>query len=395
MSSDNNDDVNVTSEHTTEGEVHEEADYVDATADAGGFAGSTLAAEPLYDRKFETLGDRDGPHSSSDKPPYTGRSTVKTVQFPAYKINANVIPVFDYPASRWMRQVSKVLLASGISMKTGGPSLDRVLIPILLSKLPADLASVVPINSAVALAEFLQRYDGQLPGLRQFQGLTVKQDERPSIAYARMCDQVGEVWGKMPERDRGSMAWELVKGSLPPALKFDYSIAEITVPTTEQLLNMDFLYMGLKEAEISLAASRINLVNTQNGRSTSLPATGRDTQLPFRTKFEEYEERLSSLEKLIKNALSTTQRTGFLPAQAGFLQTAQDTSTVPGIGTSGILASSDKNRYCFYHSRFADRALKCTPPCAYSEDKAKGCVQPESLQPPRRLDERKQQHPNG
>ena len=75
-----------------------------------------------------------------------------------------------------MRQVSKVLLASGISMKNGGPSLDRVLIPILLSKLPADLASVVPIDSAAALAEFLQRYDGQLPGLRQFQGLTVKQD---------------------------------------------------------------------------------------------------------------------------------------------------------------------------------------------------------------------------
>ena len=65
-----------------------------------------------------------------------------------------------------MRQVSKVLLVSGISIKTGGPSLDRVLVPILLSKLPADLASVVPINSAIALAKFLQRYDGQLQGLR-------------------------------------------------------------------------------------------------------------------------------------------------------------------------------------------------------------------------------------
>ena len=170
---------------------------------------------------------------------------------------------------------------------------------------------MVPINSAAALAEFLQRYDGQLSGLRQFQGLTVKQDVRPSIAYARMCDQVGEIWGKMPERDRGSMAWELVKGSLPPALKFDYSIAEITIPTTEQLLNMDFLYMGLKEAEIHLAASRINLVNTQNGRSTSLPATGRDTQQLFRTKFEDYEERLSSLEKMIKNALPQTSQTAF------------------------------------------------------------------------------------
>ena len=95
--------------------------------------------------------------------------------------------------------------------------------------------------------------------------------------------------------------------SLPIAIRFDYSIEEIDVPSPEQLLRLDNLYLGVKEVE-ALASSNnlVNQVNTQNGRS--VPAKGRDsTTSPSCTKIEDLEERISSLEKLIKQALSGSQ----------------------------------------------------------------------------------------
>ena len=118
----------------------------------------------------------------------------------------------------------KVLTALGVDIKGSSAPLDRVIIPILLAKMPSELASVVPIKSVITLAEFLQRYDGQPQGLSHFQSLAIKREDRPSVACARMCDQLSDTWGmSFPETQRNGMAWDFVKMSLPVTIRFDYS----------------------------------------------------------------------------------------------------------------------------------------------------------------------------
>ena len=65
---------------------------------------------------------------------------------PGFRLNANLVPTFEYPASTWMRQVARVLMSLGLDQYKG-KTYDRVVVPILLAKMPSELSTVAPIGS--------------------------------------------------------------------------------------------------------------------------------------------------------------------------------------------------------------------------------------------------------
>ena len=128
---------------------------------------------------------------------------------PNFRLNANLVPAFGYPASTWMRQVRRVLMALWLDQYKR-KTYDRLVVPILLAKMPSELSTVAPIGSLQKLSDFLCRFDSPVKGFKQIQEPAVKRDEHSSIAYAMMCEEMSETWDKLPRKELVSIAWDIV-----------------------------------------------------------------------------------------------------------------------------------------------------------------------------------------
>ena len=319
---------------------------------------------------------------------------------PGFRLNANLVPTFEYPASTWMRQVARVLMALGLDQYKG-KTYDRVVVPILLAKMPSELSTVAPIGSLEELSDFLCRFDAPVRGLKRIQELAVKRDERPSIAFARMCEEMSETWDKLPKKELMSLAWEIVRDSLPLALRLDYTIAKIVLPTPRELDTLDSLYLANKENE-NRSRLLINQVNTQGvSRSFSQPPlSGEGNGRSLCSKNDDFDRRLSSIEKLLQERLPMSSTQTVFPVdnsrQTGFYRSVQSSGQAGKSGEAKNFWGEGSNRYCYYHSHFADLARKCQEPCAYVKDKQTGSIREEYLVPRLRTStSSKNAHPNG
>ena len=204
------------------GEGSAKAELLGYDEGADGAGPSDLSARKLY-------------HDHRDASPPVRRLSREgaTDAPPGFRLNANLVPTFEYPASTWMRQVARVLMALGLDQYRG-KTYNRVVVPILLAKMPSELSTVAPIGSLEELSDFLCRFDAPVRGCKRIQELAVKRDERPSIAFARMCEEMSETWDKLPKKELRGIAWEIVRDSLPLALRLDYTIAKIVLPSPER-----------------------------------------------------------------------------------------------------------------------------------------------------------------
>ena len=125
----------------------------------------------------------------------TSLLTTNTVNFDLAdddRISANVFPIFQYPASTFAIQTMRVINAYGIESLTA-PKVNKVLLPILMSKLPDELLELVPITSVESFLDFLLQYDGSKPSWFAFSQTSCK-TLKPSISLHKAVSDMTSAW---------------------------------------------------------------------------------------------------------------------------------------------------------------------------------------------------------
>ena len=99
------------------------------------------------------------------------------------RISSTVIPIFQYSASHFAIQTMKVINAYGIQ-SLAAPKVNKILLPIVMSKLPDELLELVPISSVEDFLDYLLKYDGSKPSWFAFSQTSCR-TIKPSISLQK------------------------------------------------------------------------------------------------------------------------------------------------------------------------------------------------------------------
>ena len=70
------------------------------------------------------------------------------------KLSTSLIPPFEYPVSKWALQVVRVINTTGVQ-NYAGSLFSRAVLPVLLTRLPTELAALVPTTNVEDMLDFL------------------------------------------------------------------------------------------------------------------------------------------------------------------------------------------------------------------------------------------------
>ena len=125
------------------------------------------------------------------------------------RISPGVFPVFEYPASHFAMQVIKVINAAGIQNFIN-IRVNKVLLPILMSKLPSEILELVSVDSVRIFLEYLLHYDGAKPSWFTF-SQTMSKLIKPSIAVSQAVGDMSSAWPGLDPAMFRRMAWDMVR----------------------------------------------------------------------------------------------------------------------------------------------------------------------------------------
>ena len=158
-----------------------------------------------------------------------------------------------------------------------------------------------------------------------------------------------------------AMAWDIVRSSLPEAIKYNLQIVTTNTPTGEVLTAVDTLWTEIQEAGLKTLTTNVKS-NLTVGAVTAAPPqhNGPCCQGNCFLQGEELRKRIIALENRLKAVPPPTR---FFPQNdRGFLPS----------GAQGFQRNQGGSNYCYYHTRFGAQAKNCKPPCAWVKRNAGG-----------------------
>jgi len=277
------------------------------------------------------------------------------------RISPNVFPLFQYPASSFALQTMRVLNAYGLE-NLNAPRVNKVLLPILMSKLPDELLDLVPISSVEAFLDFLLQYDGNKPSWFTFSQTSCK-TMKPSISLNKAMSDMSAAWPGLGVDTYRKMSWDMVRSQLPDSIRYSFEVSSMGVPDIDQLRQIDDLWTAIHRDKQTI--NNLNFTRTTPAGSSIVPLSAELDQSTA--------ARLSKLEKSISRLTDSVRSLSFSPAQnnktqnhnnfrpAGFSQASPN-----GGYRSPVRPHENNSGYCYYHYHYGVKARNCIKPCNFA-----------------------------
>ena len=122
----------------------------------------------------------------------------------------------------------RVINAYGLE-SLNAPRINKVLLPILMSKLPDELLELVPINSVESFLDFLLQYDGSKPSWFAFSQTSCK-TLKPSISLHKAVSDMASAWPGLGVATYRKMSWDMVRSKLPDSIRYSFEVSSMDVP---------------------------------------------------------------------------------------------------------------------------------------------------------------------
>jgi hypothetical protein len=311
------------------------------------------------------------------------------------------IPVFSFPAHKWVQRIRVVFTVSEIDLTDGATA--KKFTPILLSRLPDELFDLVdPKLGIVQLLEIIASYDAprkQVPGILNAPDISV----RPSHQMTKLQDQLQGVININAEGLK-LLAWQAVAVHLTDSLR-QFSamqgIGDQKAPTDEQLAQLDVLWQNSTNSVNQVSENSVTKIESHAKPSGELHKSSESDDLRNRIAILErnlvtpnnqprqtptFQESSTPQQQSVKPLFpSSGQRNNNYPNKQfntypnnqnysnRFAKTNHQNhfSTNRG-GNNGNFTqrqpqTNSTNPICYYHQNFGPKARYCNLPCMFHQ----------------------------
>lgn len=245
------------------------------------------------------------------------------------KFSIHLLPPFSYPACDWAQQVTGIIAASGLDIKTDPVS--SIILPMLLSKIPNKLSSILPQKATLQnILIFLSKYDNPKTPTINILGEAITEPQKPSIVFSHISQKLRlSMHADTPPDTISELAWGRVFRQLPPTLQPLVALLGVTrYPSNDNFDALDTAW----ESVASFAGQQ------------SLVAKAEPTTSSSDAVLERIIKRLDSLELAVTdNACQTLKNNSNYNHNNKF--------------------NNSNSNLCFFHKRYGHNAQKCVPPC--------------------------------